>query len=509
MQKCTEPVMKKPTLSIWQIWNMSFGFFGIQIGFALQGANVSRIFQSLGASIDALPILWIAGPVTGLLVQPLVGHFSDKNWTRFGRRRPYFFAGAVLASLALLIMPNSPTLWIAAGMLWILDASINIAMEPFRAFVGDMLPSRQRTLGFTMQSVFIGSGALLASMAPFILTNVFGVTNVAEGGGIPAAVKLSFYIGAAALFLAILWTVRSTREYSPDEMAAFDAEQTNFRPVDAKATIFTPEQSFFLKHGLWITLLGAALFVTIYKLEGDKQFYVLSGAIVFLGVSFLLNSWLKKRQHDDNFLSHILADLITMPLVMRRLAVVQFFSWFGLFILWIYSTPAVTAHAFGSSDPASVLYNQGADWVGVMFATYNGVAALYALILPKLVKHLGRRLLHALNLLAGAAGFASYFVFTDPKMLLVSMVGVGMAWASILSLPYAMLSDAVPPKKLGIYMGIFNFFIVLPQLIVAGIMGPFARTFLGGDPLLIMLCGGVSLMLSALFVGWVRIPKGV
>jgi len=499
--------MKKPELSIWQIWNMSFGFFGIQIGFALQGANVSRIFQSLGASIDALPILWIAGPVTGLLVQPLVGHFSDRNWTRFGRRRPYFFAGAVLASLALLVMPNSPTLWVAAGMLWILDASINIAMEPFRAFVGDMLPSRQRTMGFTMQSVFIGSGALLASMAPFILANVFGVANTAEGGGVPAAVKLSFYIGSAALFLAILWTVRSTREYSPTEMEAFDVEETAYRPHREEVLAASPDGAFYLKYGSLITVFGLGLFWAIYHWGGDKQFYVLSGAIAFLGLSFLLNSWLKNIHRDQNFLSHILADLMTMPLIMRRLAIVQFFSWFGLFIMWIYSTPAVTAHAFGSSDPASALYNKGADWVGVMFAVYNGVAAVYALFLPKLAKLAGRRLLHAINLLAGALGFFSYFIFTDPWLLLLSMVGVGMAWASILSLPYSILADAVPPKKLGIYMGIFNFFIVLPQLIVAGIMGPFARTFLGGDALLIMVCGGISLALSALSVLLVRIPK--
>ncbi len=497
--------MRKPDLSFWQIWNMSFGFFGIQIGFALQGANVSRIFQSLGASVDSLPILWIAGPVTGLLVQPLVGHFSDRTWTWLGRRRPYFLAGAVLTVAALIIMPLAPYLWVAALSLWVLDASINVAMEPFRAVVGDLLPARQRTAGFALQSVFIGSGALLASMAPYVLSNVFGVSNTAPPGVVPDAVRLAFFIGAAALFIAIGWTVLTTREYSPAQMQAFSKDDGQDMAIDDAAAIAWPPARF-ARAGLALALAGVLINALVYGLHADKQFYVLGGALVFLGLAFLLNSRLVRAGKTANFFSAITGDLVAMPKMMRRLAIVQFFSWAGFFVMWIYTTPAVTAHAYGATDPASAAYNTGANWVGVMFAVYNGVAAVYALFLPRLAKTLGRRLLHAINLLAGGLGLASVAVFTDPWLLLLSMAGVGMAWASVLSLPYALLIDALPAKKLGVYMGIFNFFITLPQIMVSGTMGPVARTFLGNDPVKVMVLGGFFLVLAAVSVAWVHPP---
>ena len=497
--------MRKPDLSFWQIWNMSFGFFGIQIGFALQGANVSRIFQSLGASVDSLPILWIAGPVTGLLVQPLVGHFSDRTWTWLGRRRPYFLAGAVLTVAALIVMPLAPYLWVAALSLWVLDASINISMEPFRAVVGDLLPARQRTAGFALQSVFIGAGALLASMAPWVLSNVFGVANTAPPGVVPDAVRLSFFIGAAALFAAIGWTVLTTREYSPEQMAAFDGEEGAGGAVQA-ADILAWPPARYARAGLVFAAAGVLVNALVYGLDADKQFYVLGGALVFLGIAFFVNSHLVRAGRTANFFSAILADLVAMPKMMRRLAVVQFFSWAGFFVMWIYTTPAVTAHAFGAADPASDAYNAGANWVGVMFAVYNGVAAVYGLFLPRLARLFGRRLLHALNLAAGGLGLASVAVLTGPWLLLLSMVGVGMAWASVLSLPYALLIDALPPKKLGVYMGIFNFFITLPQIMVSGTMGPVARAFLGNDPVKVMVLGGSFLVLAALAVAWVRPP---
>ncbi|MEL7487254.1 MAG: MFS transporter, partial [Pseudomonadota bacterium] len=397
--------MQKPALSFWQIWNMSFGFFGIQIGFALQGANVSRIFQTLGAEIDDIAILWIAGPVTGLLVQPLVGHFSDRTWTGLGRRRPYFLAGAILTTLALLVMPNSPALWVAAATLWILDASINISMEPFRAFVGDLLPSRQRTQGFAMQTVFIGTGAFLASLAPWFLSEFMGVANTAPEGVIPDSVKFSFYIGAVALFIAIMWTVFTSREYSPEEMEAFDKTEAANAPARAQAHEAPPGAPFFIRYGLIGVAIGGLASFAISAFDGDKQFFVLAGGVFFLGACFLINARFIQKQRTENFFSHILSDLTTMPVVMRQLAVVQFFSWFGLFIMWIYSTPAVTSFHYGTDDPTSALYNTGANWVGWMFAIYNVVAAIYAFLLPPLANRMRRRALHAVNLSIGGPDY--------------------------------------------------------------------------------------------------------
>lgn len=510
----TTDTNRKPALSLPQIVNMSFGFLGIQIGFALQNGNVSRIFQTLGADINTLPLLWIAGPVTGLLVQPLVGYFSDKTWGPLGRRRPFFLAGAVLASLALFIMPNSPALWVAAGMLWIMDASLNITMEPFRAFVGDMLPSRQRPLGFSMQTIFIGTGAVAASLAPYIF-NALGVSNVAEPGQIPENVRLAFYVGGAALLAAVLWTVFTTKEYSPGQLEAFGKDEDNiFEAEGGIEPVARPKAGFFLKWGAIIALFGTGFCWAVWRFKGDKQFFVLGGGLIFLGILFLLNSQLVRRDSETrNFLSDVLGDLATMPSVMKRLAIVQFFSWVALFVMWIYTTPAVALQAWDTSDTASAAYQTAGDWVGVMFAVQNGVAAIYAFVIAAIARKVGTRRLHAFNLAMGALGFLGYLAFSSKMSLLIPMVGLGMAWGSILALPYAILSDALPVKKMGIYMGIFNFFIVLPQLLVAGTLGPILRLFadnlapaVGGTPLLAMLFGAGSLLLAAISMSFVKSP---
>ncbi|MDP1556230.1 MAG: MFS transporter [Hyphomonas sp.] len=507
--------LRKPALSLAQIVNMSFGFFGIQIGFALQNGNVSRIFQTLGASIDTLPLLWLAGPVTGLLIQPVIGYFSDRTWGRLGRRRPYFLAGAILTTAALFVMPNAPWLWVAAVTLWILDASLNVTMEPFRAFVGDMLPSRQRPLGYSMQTVFIGSGAVLASLAPFVL-NALGVANTAPEGQIPDNVKYSFYIGGIALLAAVLWTILSTREHSPEQLDAFAPDEDNI--FDAGGALEEkphPESGFFIRWGAGILLAGAVWNWAVFQFDGDKQFFVLGGGLVFLGLLFLLNSVLVRNNPDaPNFVSGILGDLATMPSAMKRLAVVQFFSWVAMFIVWIYTTAAVAQQAWGTSDTSSAAFQSAGDWVGVMFAVQNGIAAIYALVIAFVARKIGTRRLHALNLIAGAAGFASIHLFTTPETLLIPMLGLGMAWGSILALPYAILADALPARKMGIYMGIFNFFIVLPQLLVAGTMGPVLRTLaptlgvaVGGTPLLATLFGSGALLLAAASISIVRVGK--
>ena len=323
---------QKPTLSFWQIWNMCFGFLGIQFGFALQNANVSRIFQTLGAEIDDLPILWVAAPVTGLIVQPIIGYLSDRTWNRLGRRRPYFLGGAILASLALIIMPNSPYLWVAAGMLWIMDASINISMEPFRAFVGDNLPQKQRTLGFATQSFFIGIGAIVASALPWMMANWFEVSNVAGPGQIPDTVKWSFYLGGAVFLAAVAWTVFSTREYSPEELAAFEAGAAE----EGAAETREPRPAARYRAGglAWIAV-GAAFLAWIVISGLDKQLYILAiGAMTFGGLQLVTGS-MQTAGRTDNGLYHIVEDLFAMPRVMKQLAVVQFFSWLALFAMWI------------------------------------------------------------------------------------------------------------------------------------------------------------------------------
>ncbi|MBD2723790.1 MFS transporter [Hymenobacter sp. BT189] len=409
---------------------MSFGFLGIQFGFALQNANVSRIFETLGGTEIAL--YWLAAPLTGLLVQPIIGYLSDRTWSpRWGRRRPFFLVGAILASIALLVMPNVTALWMAVGMLWIMDSSINISMEPFRALVGDLLPSEQRTTGFAAQTFFIGVGAVVASSLPWVFTNVFHVANTAPAGEIPPSVRYSFIIGGIVFFLAVLWTVLRTKEYPPENIAEFEAEK-------ARSAGFA---------------------------NGFRE--------SFMGI-------------------------FEMPKTMRQLAVVQFFSWLALFSMWIYTTPAITSHIYHTSDTTSKLYNEGADWVGICFAVYNGVSALAALLLPAIARATSRRFTHMLCLTAGGLGLISMYFIQDPKLLLLSMVGVGVAWASILSVPYAMLAGALPSNKMGYYMGVFNFFIVIPQVVAGLILGFFTKHLFHNESILTLVLGGVSMIISGL-----------
>lgn len=485
----------KPQLSFWQIWNMCFGFLGIQFGFALQNTNVSRVFQTLGASIDDIPLLWIAAPVTGLLVQPIIGYWSDRTWSKLGRRRPFILYGAIAASLALIIMPNSPTLWIAAGMLWVLDASINITMEPFRALTGDMLPQSQRASGFTLQSFFIGVGAVVASALPWIFSNWLGIANTAPEGVIPDSVIYAFYCGAVIYLLSVLWTVIKTREYTPEQMAAFDSLREESRLKNAVPNI----QHHFSRNGVCYLAAAALFTLVIYWRNWDAQLYILSGLLATFALLQMIAGQLQNKQHTDNAWFQITNDLYQMPNTMKQLAVVQFFSWFALFSMWIYTTPAVTSHHYQTTDTTSLAYNQGADQVAILFAAYNGFAALAALIIPWLVKRTGAQLAHALCLVCGGLGLISFWLITDPSWLIFSMVGVGIAWASILSLPYAMLSCALPAHKMGIYIGIFNFFIVIPQILAASLLGLLLREVLQGSTLMVLVAGGGSFILAALF----------
>ncbi len=420
----------KPKLSFWQLWNMSFGFLGIQFGFALQNANVSRIFQTLGAKVDDIPILWIAAPITGFLVQPIIGYLSDRTWhPRWGRRRPFFFIGAVLASLALFFMPKSSALWMAAGLLWIMDASINISMEPFRAFVGDKLPSSQRTSGFAMQTFFIGIGAVVASLLPYFFTNMLGIKNTAAAGVIPDSVKYSFTIGAVVFLGAVLWTVLTTNEFPPEDIKTWEEEKLR------KSGVF---------HGIIEITQG------IFK----------------------------------------------MPKTMLQLAVVQFFTWLAFFSMWIYTTASVAQNVYGTVDTTSKNFQDAGDWVGVMFMVYNGVSALVAFLLPMLAKKMGRKYTHMFCLIVGGIGLISIFFIKDRNALLFPMIGVGLAWASTLTMPYAILSGALPPNKMGFYMGVFNFFIVIPQILAAAILGFFVRTVFHDQSIYAIVVGGVSMSIA-------------
>lgn len=422
--------MKRPELSFWQIWNMSFGFFGIQFGWGLQMANMSAIYQYLGATPEDIPLLWLAAPLTGLIVQPIVGYYSDRTWNRMGRRRPYFLVGAILASLALIAMPNSSTLWMAAGLLWILDASVNISMEPFRAFVGDMLPPRQRKFGFAMQSLLIGLGAVLSSALPWILTNLFGMSNEPTGDSpIPMTVHIAFYAGSLIFFGAVLFTILRTREYPPEDMEAF-------RKMKAE---------------------GAG------PLHAFKE--------IFEGI-------------------------LSMPKVMRQLAIPQFFTWFALFCLWINFVPAVASSLY-DADPASAAYRSGAEWAGVCFSIYNFVAFFFSFFLLMLVKRFSAKSIHTVCLAVGGLGMASVSFINNPHLLILSMIGIGIAWASILAMPYAMLSNGIPGEKMGFYMGVFNFFIVLPQIFASLGLGWVLRTFLQNNAMNAVLLGGASLLVAA------------
>jgi maltose/moltooligosaccharide transporter len=491
--------MEKRKLSFWQIWNMSFGFLGIQFGFALQNANTSRIFETLGAKVDEIPILWIAAPVTGLIIQPIIGYFSDRTWTKLGRRRPYFLVGAILSSVALFIMPNSPSLWIAAGTLWMMDASINISMEPFRAFVGDNLPENQRTLGFAMQSFFIGLGAVVGSLLPYIFTNVFGVSNTAAEGIIPDSVKWSFYIGGIVFLLAVLWTIFKSTEYSPEELHAFEQKDKDSKEIAPIETEFESKANIKRQFtlGFLMTLLGSIISFIIYENRLTKELYILFVGLILIGILFMITSRLRIIQIKNGF-TIIMTDLLNMPTTMKKLAWVQFFSWFALFSMWIYTTQAVTQHIFGTTDTTSKIYNDAADWVSVLFTVYNGVAAAVAFLLPVVAKKVGVRYTHLLALCSGGVGLLSIYFIGDKYLLLVPMIGVGIAWASILSMPYAMLSGALPAAKMGYYMGVFNFFVVIPQIVAATILGFVVKQFFQNEPIYALLIGGVSMIFAGL-----------
>ncbi|HCI90951.1 MAG TPA: MFS transporter [Verrucomicrobiales bacterium] len=413
---------------------MSFGFLGIQFGWGLQMANMSSIYSFLGAKEHELSLLWIAAPLTGLIIQPIVGYMSDRTWIGLGRRRPYFLIGAILASIALVAMPHSSTLWMAVGLLWILDASINVTMEPFRAFVADKLPAEQRAKGFSVQSLFIGLGAVIASAMPWLLINWFGVeSGTTEDGAIPKAVMISFHIGAAALFVAVLYTIMTTPEYPPEDMEEFERMKADSRGI--------------------------------------------GGFLVELGNG-----------------------IGSMPKTMRQLAVVQFFTWTGLFCMWIYWTPAIARQVFGG-DPSNeaawkTVIEEAGAWTGICFATYNLVCFAFSFVLLALSRKFSSKIIHLVCLMIGGLGLISVMFVTDQQMLLVSMTAVGIAWASILSMPYAILSSVLPPAKMGFYMGVFNFFIVIPQVIVSLTMGKIVGSVFGGDSMMAIIIGGVAMFIA-------------
>jgi maltose/moltooligosaccharide transporter len=434
--------MQKPRLSFWQIFNMSFGFLGIQFGWGLQLANMSGIYTYLGAKPEDVPILWLAGPVTGLLVQPLIGSMSDRTWNRLGRRRPYFLTGAILASIALFFMPDSSALWMAAGLLWILDASINVSMEPFRAFVADKLNVDQRTAGFAMQSFFIGVGATLANALPLIFRRLGvderGVNAANEAVRvIPASVNYSFKIGAVAFLVCVLWTVVTTKEFPPENMAEFERKR-------------------------------------------------------------------RERKGMSAALAEVASAFRDMPKTMKQLAVVQFFTWLGLFCMWMFFGLMTSYHIFGATNERDPHFADGQAWGGWSFAIYSITCFLVAFLLPPLARATSRKTVHAISLLFGALGLLSVYFIHDKNILLLSMVGVGVAWASILSMPYAILSGALPAARMGVYMGIFNFFIVIPEIIASFCFGPVIRTVFGTDnpnaPMYVVMAGGAFLTLAAISV---------
>lgn len=495
---------QKPKQGWAGLWNISFGFFGIQIGFALQNANMSRVFQSLGSSIDDLPALWVAAPLTGLLVQPIVGHLSDRTWLgRLGRRRPYFLAGAILAATALIAMPASSSLLMAALLLWMLDASLNISMEPFRAFVGDMLDKTQHTSGFAVQTAFIGTGAVIGSLFPYAL-DMMGISNIASPGALPDTVRYSFRIGGVVMLAAVVWTVLSTREYSPQQFIAFGGEP---RSDTGAAT----QASLAARHplaGLWWMVAGTAIAVAVRLWNLEKELYLLAGLLAAYGLCIIIAVRMAQKGRSAAMLSAIVGDFSGMPPLMKQLAFVQFFSWSALFIMWINTTPVVAQVVFGATDPGSSAYQQAGNWVGVLFSVYNGVAALAALVvLPRLSARLGKARTHALCLTAGALGFTGFMVLHNPDALLVCEVGIGIAWASILAMPYAMLASSLPQAKLGIYMGLFNVFVVLPQLLVATVMGSIMKAFFPGEPVWTMAFAALTLLVAALAA--LRLGKSV
>ncbi|MCR2833081.1 MFS transporter [Parerythrobacter lacustris] len=496
---------EKPRQNWAGLFNISFGFFGIQIGFVLQNSNMSRIFQTLGASMDDLPVLWIAAPLTGLIVQPIIGYLSDRTWNVLGRRRPYFLTGAVFAALSLFLMPLAPTfaapLVFAALLLWVLDASLNISMEPFRAFVGDMLDRSQHATGYAVQTAFIGAGAVAAAIFPWLLEQ-FGVSNVAATGEIPETVRWSFWAGAVALFAAIGWTVLTTQEYSPEQLAEFEAE----REVQDSAGVAALAQKGYVGPLAWIAA-GGGVALLVAPLGLEKEIYLLGGLLATYGVLSAIGIMLAKQGKSANMLSSIVGDFSGMPETMKRLALVQFFSWSALFIMWIYSGPIVSQYFFGSADPTTAAYNEGANWWNLIYTIQNGVAAIAALaLLPVLARRFGKAMTHTICLMLGAAGFLGFFVLRDPNLLIVCEVLKGIAWASILAMPYAILASSLPQAKLGIYMGLFNVFIVVPQLLVATVMGSIMKAFFPTEPIWTMAFAAGTLVVAALAMLRVRVP---
>jgi maltose/moltooligosaccharide transporter len=421
----------KPRLTFWQIWNMSFGFLGIQIGFGLQQANMSPIYKYLGAEESKLPYLWLAAPVTGLLIQPIIGAMSDRTWNSMGRRRPYFLVGAISASVCLFLMPFSTAVWMAALLLWLLDFSINTSMEPFRAFVGDKLPEEQRTTGFVTQSFFIGIGQTLANAAPFILASL-GVVGVMSSG-IPHATLYAFIIGAICFLLAVLWTVVTTKEYPPEDLEEF-----------------------------------------------------------------------RRKQAEGNLIGGIFKEITDalkdMPTTMKQLAVVQFFTWFALMCMWQYYGLTVARHVFLAPDEHSPLFASGTEWGGLSFSVYNVVCFLFAFLIPPLANATSRKAVYAVCLALGGLGLISTMFATDKYFLWVGMAGVGVAWAAILSMPYVILAGAIRPERMGVYMGVFNLFIVIPQIVMSLIVPQIYENVLGGDPLNVVLLGGATLIAAAMCV---------
>jgi maltose/moltooligosaccharide transporter len=440
--------VEKPRLSAIRIWNMSMGFLGIQFGFALQTGNASRILQTFGADVEQLPLFWLAAPITGMIIQPLIGYYSDRTWTRLGRRRPFFLFGAFLAALSLILMPNSsvfaallPPVLIGAGMLMLMDASFNIAMEPFRALIADNLPESQLSRGFSVQTFLISAGAILGSLFPYLLANYFGVAKTAAQGEIPNNVLYSFYAGAFLMLITLIWTVVTTKEYSPQEHAAFHPEEKGIPERKGVLSIFT--------------------------------------------------------------------DFGKMPRTMAQLGVVQFCSWFGLFAMWIFMTPAVVEHVYklAPGDTVSVHYADAGNWVGILFSIYNAVAAVYALCLPAIARLTSKKIAHAISLVAGGGGLLSIYFIDDPHILIYSMIGVGMAWGSILAMPYAILSAAIPARKMGVYMGIFNFFITLPQMVIGFFGGQLLKNVFHNEAIYALVMAGVFMLLGALSVLLIREKK--
>jgi len=561
--------MNKPKLSFWQIWNMSFGFLGIQFGFALQNANVSRIFETLGADKDEIPILWLAAPVTGLLIQPIIGYMSDRTWNSLGRRKPFFLVGAILASIALIFMPNSSTLWMAAGMLWIMDGSINVSMEPFRALVGDMLPSEQRTQGFAIQSFFIGIGAVAASALPYMLTNWFDVSNTAPKGEIPPSVEISFYLGAFAFFTAVMWTIMKTKEYPPEMMAQFEGgeeeeeQSASFKDFvdDFMKIPKTMKQLAFVQFFTWFALFSMWIYTTaavtshVYDMKIENGFYQeLNSKLNALTIDesdekaqkeykSVKKDWEemgKKFAKGDqavaptvNSVGYFLektmseADLYTaintaftsistdtkayqdMKERMDKLTttfeedpkkvnvdfiLVDFVKNNAKSIDPAFQEQLATVHPLKYVQQE---YNTGADYVGLCFAAYSGFAALFSIFLAPMAARLTRKGTHAVSLVAGALGLISIYFIQNPNVLMISMLGIGLAWASILSMPYAILAGSLPAKKMGIYMGIFNFFIVIPQILASSLLGFFMNNFFDGEAVLTLVLGGVSMLVAA------------